>query len=261
MPVENRLTALLKSSKKDLLTLYYTAGYPQLEDTLPTLLHLAEAGADIVEIGMPFSDPIADGTTIQESNQIALGQGMNIKKMFTQLADFRKQVKIPVLLMGYLNPVMQFGIERFCEQAAQIGIDGLILPDLPMLEYQNKYKTLFEKYQLSHIFLVTPETSTERIKTIDAESEGFIYAVSSSSTTGKTGEFNAEQIAYFERLKSLNLKNPFLIGFGIADHTTYRQACLHGRGAIIGSAFIRAVAQEGDLKDKISDFVRKIKES
>ncbi len=259
MPVENRLTALLKSPKKDLLTIYYTAGYPHLEDTLPTLLHLAEAGADVVEIGMPFSDPIADGTTIQESNQIALAQGMNIKKIFAQLADFREQVKIPVLLMGYFNPVMQFGITRFCEQAAQIGIDGLILPDLPMLEYQNKYKALFEKHQLSHIFLITPETSTERINTIDTESEGFIYAVSSSSTTGKTGEFNTEQIAYFERLKSLNLKNPFLIGFGISDNITYQQACMHGRGAIIGSAFIRAVAQEGDLKDKIDEFVGKIK--
>lgn len=259
MPVKNRLTELLNSRQKNLLTIYFTAGYPDSEDTLPVLESLANAGADIVEIGMPFSDPIADGPTIQESNQAALEQGMTIEKLFAQLEGFREKTQIPVLLMGYLNPVMQYGIEKFCQKAAEVGVDGLILPDLPMFEYQNQYRALFHKYQLSHTFLITPETSEERIKTIDAETEGFIYAVSSSSTTGKTGAFSTEQVAYFERLQNLGLKNPILIGFGISDHHTYMQACEFGSGAIIGSAFIRTLSQRGDLQESIQNFVHKVK--
>jgi tryptophan synthase alpha chain len=259
MPVKNRLTELLKSQQKNLLTIYFTAGYPHSEDTLPILETLAEAGADIVEIGMPFSDPIADGPTIQESNQTSLEQGMTIEKLFTQLEGFRENIHLPVLLMGYLNPVMQYGIEKFCQKASELGVDGLILPDLPMFEYQNQYKELFQRYQLSHIFLITPETSDERIRVIDAESEGFIYAVSSSSTTGKTGAFSTEQEAYFERLQTLNLNNPILIGFGIADHATYLQACKFGNGAIIGSAFIRTLAKDGEMKNNIKEFIKGVK--
>ncbi len=260
MPVKNRLTELLKSRPKNLLTIYFTAGYPSLEDTTLVLESLSKAGADIVEIGMPFSDPIADGPTIQESNQAALEQGMTIEKLFTQLEGFREQTQLPVLLMGYLNPVMQYGIERFCQKAAEIGVDGLILPDLPMFEYQNQYKALFQKHGLSHIFLITPETSEQRIRTIDAETEGFIYAVSSSSTTGKTGAFSATQEAYFESLQGLGLKNPILIGFGISDRQTYLQACEFGSGAIIGSAFIRTLAQGKDLPNDIVSFIHNIKE-
>ncbi|NJL15499.1 MAG: tryptophan synthase subunit alpha [Microscillaceae bacterium] len=260
MPVQNRLTQLLQSPRANLLTLYFTAGFPQLPDTLPVLEALAQHGADIIEIGMPFSDPIADGPTIQQSNQRALENGMNIARLFEQLADFRQRVPdTPVLLMGYLNPVLQFGLERFCAQAAALGIDGLILPDLPMREYQTRYRGLLAQHQLSHIFLITPETSADRIRTIDAESEGFIYAVSSSSTTGKTQGLASEQIAYFERLQKMQLKNPFLVGFGISEAAGFRQVCQYARGGIIGSAFIRALEGPGAIAEKVKAFMDPIK--
>ncbi|MCU0444891.1 MAG: tryptophan synthase subunit alpha [Microscillaceae bacterium] len=257
--IQNRLTKLFQTSQQNILTIYFTAGFPQLRDTQRILEALEQSGADIIEIGMPFSDPIADGEVIQMSNQQALENGMTIAKMFEQIANFRQKIKIPVLLMGYLNPVLQFGMERFCQTAAQVGIDGFILPDLPLNEYLSDYKSLWDAHNLSNVFLITPQTPESRIRMIDEVSEGFIYAVSTSSTTGKTSAISASQTAYFARLQALNLKNPFLIGFGISDKASFRQACTHARGAIIGSAFIKMLQNSQDLPVDIANFVQKIK--
>ncbi len=257
--MNNRLTNLLEKKAKNLLTIYFTAGYPSLENTIEVAKATAEAGADIIEIGMPFSDPIADGETIQQSNQKALDNGMNLQLLFEQLAHLRKEVQVPVLLMGYINPVIQFGIEAFCKKATEVGIDGLILPDLPMLEYEEVYRPIFEKYNLSNVFLVTPQTSEERIRKIDELTTGFIYLVSSASTTGKTGSISEEQIAYFERITQMNLQNPRLIGFGIADRTSYETACHHADGAIIGSAFIKALTKGENLNENIHSFIQSIR--
>ncbi|WP_067036956.1 tryptophan synthase subunit alpha [Allomuricauda sp. CP2A] len=240
-----------------LLSIYFTAGYPRLNDTVKIIQDLEQSGVDFIEVGLPFSDPLADGPTIQESSTAALKNGMHTELLFEQLKDIRKTVSIPLILMGYFNPVLQYGVEEFCQKCQEIGIDGLILPDLPLDVYQEEYKSTFEKYGLINIFLITPQTSEERIKAIDAASEGFIYMVSSASTTGSKEGFGAEQTEYFNRIANMNLNNPQIVGFGISNAQTFQQATEKTKGAIIGSAFIKHLTQNG--VDHISDFVNQIR--
>lgn len=251
----NRITDLFKSKPGELLSIYFTAGYPGLNDTLPVARALEEAGADMLEIGFPFSDPLADGPVIQHSSEVALKNGMSLKTLFSQLKRLREQVNIPVLLMGYLNPVMQYGMEKFCASCAECGIDGLILPDLPMAEYEASYQDLFRRHQLSNIFLVTPESSEDRIRKIDQLSEGFVYALSSSSTTGKQMNSTTLTQQYFERLRAMELRNPLMIGFGVSNHESFQKVVSCARGAIIGSAFIRLLDKEGANPVAIRGFI------
>ncbi len=255
----NRITALFQTKLHSVLNLYFTAGYPTLKDTMPILEALQEAGADIAEIGMPYSDPVADGETIQQSNQIALENGMSLKVLFEQLKGMRSKVQIPVILMGYINPVLQFGIENFCQKCQEVGVDGLILPDLPMDEYYEEYKPVFDKYGLLNIFLITPQTTEARIRRIDEISDGFIYMVSSASVTGKTSGISDEMEAYFNRVNAMNLKNPRLIGFGIKDHETFTKASEYAAGAIIGSQFIRVLQAASDIKTDVVEYIRSVK--
>ena len=259
----NRIVNLFeghKSAENDgLLNVYFTAGYPQLHDTLTVLQALEKGGADLVEIGMPYSDPVADGETIQMSNDRALENGMSVKVLFEQLKDMRQTVKVPVLLMGYVNPVLQYGMEAFCQKCAEIGVDGLILPDMPMDVYLDEYKSIFDAYGILNIFLVTPQTSEARIRQIDSISAGFIYTVSSASVTGSKSGVSNDMESYFDRLNAMNLKNPRLIGFGIKDHATYSKASKYAAGAIIGSAFIRVLENSTDLENDIVNFVQDVK--
>ncbi|MGV3639643.1 MAG: tryptophan synthase subunit alpha [Adhaeribacter sp.] len=257
--MDNRLTRLFKAKNQNLLNVYFTAGYPELESTGLVLKTLEEAGADIVEIGMPYSDPMADGPTIQASNTVALKNGMSIRKLLQQVEQARTEVSLPIILMGYLNPVMQFGIERFCEEAARAGVDGLILPDLPLQDYEEVYRPVFEKYQLSVIFLITPQTSETRIRQIDALTNSFIYMVSSASTTGSKVGGDDKQLRYFERIRQMNLTNPRLIGFGISDRPSFELACRYAEGAIIGSAFIKVIAEQEGLQERIRQYIREVK--
>lgn len=253
----NRLDILFEQKKKDVLNVYCTAGYPHLNSTLEVLQALQESGADMIEIGMPYSDPLADGPVIQQSSAVALANGMSIPVLFEQLLPMRSSVIVPVVLMGYLNPVLQYGMERFCEKAAALGIDGIILPDLPMYEFSTQYRELFKKHNLHFIFLVTPETSEERIRDIDELGGGFIYAVSSSSTTGNSKAIE-EQESYFAKLKALGLKNPVLVGFGIRDRQSFTTAARHTQGAIIGSAYIQALGGEDDIRLRTKEFLNSI---
>lgn len=255
----NRIKTLFQHKSGDILSVFFTAGYPKLEDTAEIIHELAKAGVDLIEIGMPYSDPIADGATIQASSFQALQNGMSIKKLFEQLQHIREQVDIPLILMGYINPVIQFGIEEFCKEAQKVGIDGLILPDLPMAEYQLLYKDTFEAHGLSNVFLVTPQTAEERIRLIDEVSNTFIYVVSTDSTTGRTEGFSEGQLSYFRKIKDMNLQNPHLIGFGISDNKSFRDASEQARGAIIGSAFIKALGREGSISQKVQTFVSMIR--
>jgi tryptophan synthase alpha chain len=257
-PMKNRITALFERKDKNILSIYFTAGYPGLNDTKTIIAELEKSGADLIEIGMPFSDPVADGPVIQHSSEIALQNGMSINLLFEQLKEIRKSISIPLILMGYLNPVMQYGIENFCQKCNDIGIDGTIIPDLPLEIYETEYKKVFEKNSLSNIFLITPQTSDERIRKIDALSSGFIYMVSSSSTTGVKGAVNEEQIAYFEKICNMNLRSKRLIGFGISDKASFEKACGYANGAIIGSAFVKALAGEGEIEVKVRTFIQKI---
>jgi tryptophan synthase alpha chain len=257
--MENRLINLFREKRENLLNVYFTAGFPELESTGVVLKTLEAAGADIVEIGMPYSDPLADGPTIQQSNTVALRNSMSIRKLFSQLEEVRAQVNLPVILMGYLNPVLQFGIEKFCQEAARVGVDGLILPDMPLQEYEEEYLPLFQKYNLSVIFLVTPQTSEDRIRKIDALTNSFIYLVSSASTTGSKVGGDDKQIQYFQRIRNLNLKNPKLIGFGISDRSSFQLACKYAEGAIIGSAFIKVIQQKENLEQNIRQFIQEVK--
>ncbi|MEQ9466551.1 MAG: tryptophan synthase subunit alpha [Ekhidna sp.] len=244
--------------KPNILNVYFTAGFPNLDDTLHIAKSLEEAGADMLEIGMPFSDPVADGTTIQNSSQKALENGMTIKLLLEQLSSLREHVSIPVLLMGYVNPILQYGMERFCDACAETGVDGVIIPDLPMQEYLELYRDQFQAKGIHNIFLISPNTSEERIKQIDEYSGGFIYVVSSSSITGAKQGLQAGQLAYYQRIKSMKLKNPQLIGFGISDKETFETACEYANGAIIGSAFIKQL-NEDSSKKAITGFVKNIK--
>jgi tryptophan synthase alpha chain len=253
----SRLQQLFQNKSKNVLNVYCTAGFPHLSSTLEVMKSLQENGADIIELGIPYSDPIADGPVIQQSNMIALANGITIAKLFEQLKDFKKEISVPVILMGYMNPVLQYGFEKFCADAAVVGIDGLILPDLPQYEFETEYSGIIKKYNLDFIFLITPETSEQRIRKVDELSSGFIYAVSSSSTTGNNKAIPG-QVSYFKRLQSMNLKNPVLVGFGIKDKQTFQSACQHSNGAIIGSAFIKALEKSTDVAATTKDFLKSI---
>jgi tryptophan synthase alpha chain len=254
----NRIDQLFKQKEKNILSIYFTAGHPELNSTVGIIQTLAKEGIDLIEIGIPFSDPVADGPVIQQSSQKALENGMSVKLLFEQLKDIRKLVEIPLILMGYINPVLQFGVEAFCRKCAEIGIDGIILPDMPLDIYTEEFKTFFEKYGIYNIFLATPQTSDERFRQLDTNSRGFLYMVAASSITGTRKKFEKYQIEYFRRVKKLDLKLPRLIGFGISSSETFQLACKYANGAIIGSAFIKALEQKGDLKTNIRDFVRSI---
>jgi tryptophan synthase alpha chain len=254
----NRLNTLFNTKKENLLSIYFTAGYPELNTTVDIAEALEKAGADFLEIGFPYSDPVADGPTIQNSSQIALNNGMNLNVLFEQLKDLRQRVSIPVLLMGYINPMVQYGVERFCKQAAAVGVDGIIVPDLPMYEYEMLYSNYFEDNNLSNIFLVTPQTSAERIRKIDELSNSFIYLLSSSSITGGTLNLTDTIEDYYKRIKEMALNNPAIIGFGISDHNSFAKACKYANGAIVGSAFVKLLAQDAYMQ-KIPEFIKAIK--
>lgn len=228
---------------KKLLSIYFTAGYPNLNDTSQIIKKLEASGVDMIEIGLPFSDPLADGPTIQASSTAALENGMTTERLFDQLKRIRDEVSIPLLIMGYFNPILQYGIEAFCKKCSETGIDGLIIPDLPVDVFYEEYLPIFQKYGLFNVFLITPQTSDERIKYIDEISKGFIYMVSSASTTGAKNSFDLDQQTYFKRIKELNLKTPQIVGFGISNNETFKQATDHASGAIIGSAFVKFIKE------------------
>jgi tryptophan synthase alpha chain len=260
----NRLDKLFAAKKVNVLNIYCTAGYPKLNSTIEVITALQNSGADIIEIGMPYSDPLADGEVIQQSSAVALQNGMTIEILFNQLHDIRKSPSpggvgeaLPIILMGYMNPILQFGIEKFCAAAKEVGVDGVILPDLPMYEFETLYKPLFEKNDLKFIFLVTPETNEARIKKIDTLCSGFIYAVSSSSTTGKNKAIEGQE-EYFKKLQGMNLKNPLLVGFGIKDKATFTAACKYTNGAIIGSAYIKALENTTNISQTTKEFINSI---
>lgn len=240
----NRINKALQNNKK-LLSIYFSAGYPNLDDTSTIIQNLEQSGVDMIEIGLPFSDPLADGPTIQDSSTQALKNGMTTQLLFDQLKDIRQTVSIPLIIMGYFNPMLQYGVEAFCKTCQDIGIDGLIIPDLPVDVYNDQYKATFEKYGLINVFLITPQTSVKRIQFIDSISNGFIYMVSSASVTGSKSGFGDEQTSYFKRIADMNLKNPQIVGFGISNNETFTQATQYAKGAIIGSAFIKHLNTKG----------------
>jgi tryptophan synthase alpha chain len=252
----NRINQKLQEDKK-LLSIYFTAGYPNINDTVSIIEDLEKNGVDMIEIGLPFSDPLADGPTIQKSSTQALRNGMTTEKLFQQLKDIRKTVKIPLIIMGYFNPILQYGVEEFCKKCEEIGIDGLIIPDLPVDIYSEKYQAIFEKHKLVNVFLITPQTSEDRIRFIDSISNGFIYMVSSASVTGSTSGFGQDTKAYFKRINDLKLKNPQVVGFGINDNQSFKIATEYSNGAIIGSAFIKHLNKNGI--GNISEFVKTIR--
>lgn len=252
----NRINKKLQEDKK-LLSIYFTAGYPNINDTITIIQDLEKNGVDMIEIGLPFSDPLADGPTIQDSSTTALKNGMTTEVLFNQLKDIRKSVNVPLIIMGYFNPMLQYGVEAFCKKCQELGIDGLIIPDLPVDVYHEEYQSIFEKYGLINVFLITPQTSNERINFIDSVSNGFIYMVSSASVTGSSSGFGNTQADYFKRIANMNLKNPQVIGFGISDNKTFTQATNHAKGAIIGSAFIKHVTNKGI--NTIDEFIKEIR--
>ena len=255
----NRIQELFSRKDRDVLNIYFTAGYPNLQDTGKVVLALEKAGVDLIEIGMPYSDPMADGPTIQQSSQAALQNGMTLPLLFKQIREVREQTRIPLVLMGYFNQVMQFGEEAFLTRCQEAGVDGLILPDLPIHEFETYFRDLLLKTSLSVSFLITPQTSEERIRKIDRLSNGFVYMVSSDSITGARSEISEPQVAYFERINAMQLRNPRLIGFGISNHETFSTACRYAHGAIIGSAYIRALAAGDDVERTTTGFVRMVR--
>lgn len=248
----NRIDQLFNERKEGILSIYFTAGFPKRDDTVAVIKTLEKHGVDILEIGVPFSDPMADGPVIQASGTKALENGMSVKRLFEQLEGIRESVSIPLVLMGYLNPIMKFGFERYCEHAARCGIDGLIIPDLPFSEYMEAYKSIAEKHGLHMIMLITPETSEERVRLIDEHTNGFIYMVSSASVTGARDAFSEENLAYFRRINAMQLKNPRLIGFGISNKGTFEAACREASGAIIGSKFVSLLESEPSIEAAIT---------
>jgi tryptophan synthase alpha chain len=254
----NRITTLFKEKKENILSIYYTAGYPGLGDTVAIAEALEKAGADMLEIGFPYSDPVADGPVIQASSKQALDSGMDLNLLFAQLTELRKKVSIPVLLMGYVNPVLQYGVERFCKACAAVGVDGCIVPDLPMAEYEDLYKDTFLENGLSNIFLVTPQTSEERIRKIDSLSNGFIHLLSSSATTGQNLQVSDTTTGYFSRIAAMDLKNPTMIGFGISSRETFDKACQYANGGIIGTSFVKSL-QADNLQESIQTFMQLFK--
>jgi tryptophan synthase alpha chain len=260
----NRIKSLFARKSERLLNIYFTAGFPHLDDTVAILRGLQQAGVDLVEIGMPYSDPVADGETIQKSNGRALENGMSLKKLFDQLAGCRtdssgEPITVPILLMGYINPVLQYGVENFCRMCREVGVDGVILPDLPLDLFLDEYASVFHEYGILNVNLITPQTTDERIRLIDKESEGFIYMVSSASITGSVTGISDPMRAYFERIQAMNLRNPRLIGFGINNHETFDSACANANGAIVGSAFIRHLDDHGTSPESIQAFVGTIR--
>lgn len=255
----NRLNQLFNTKKNNLLSIYFTAGYPELNTTVDIAEALEKAGADFLEIGFPYSDPVADGPIIQHSSQTALANGMTLHLLFEQLADLRKRVSIPVMLMGYINPIVQYGVENFCKKASELGVDGLIVPDLPMYEYEALYSGFFKDHNLSNIFMVTPNTSEDRIRKIDELSDSFIYLLSSSIITGKNVEMSANIEDYYNRIKDMGLKNPTIFGFGIKDKASFERACQYANGAIVGTAFVKLL-EEQDYMEKIPGFVKSLRE-
>lgn len=250
----SRIKELFAIKPNRVLNVYCTAGYPGPDSTLEVMEALQEYGADLIELGMPYSDPLADGPVIQESSSVALANGMTIARLFEQLKDFRKRISVPVILMGYMNPVLQYGFERFCKDAAAAGVDGLILPDLPEYEFETEYGAIVKQYGLDFIFLVTPETSEQRVRKLDELSSGFLYAVSSSSTTGSNKDMG-DVNSYLQRLRGYQLNNPLMVGFGIKDRESFDAACVHANGAIIGSAFIKALNESEDVRTGIRNFL------
>jgi tryptophan synthase alpha chain len=256
----NKINQLFTRKQRNILNIYFTAGYPNLGDTVPIIQTLAASGVDIIEIGIPYSDPLADGPTIQKSGEKALENGMTLDILFEQIATARQSTGIPLILMGYYNQVIQYGERRFFEQCAKVGVDGLILPDLPLAVYETEYQTLFAQLGLTISFLITPQTPDARIRKIDALSTAFIYVVSSYAITGAQTGISDEQIAYFQRITDMELQNPRLIGFGISDRATFDTACQHANGAIIGSAFIRALSDsDTDIATTVKIFVNNVR--
>ena len=252
----NSIKNIFQQKDQNILSIFFTAGFPKLYDTVKIITALNTNNVDFIEVGLPYSDPLADGPTIQESSQIALQNGMNLDIVFEQLKEIKETNKTPLVLMGYLNQMLKYGEDKFCKACVACGIDTVILPDLPMIEYENHYKFLFKKYGITNVFLITPHTSEERIRKIDGLTEAFIYVVASASITGAKGEISKQQIAYFERIKSLNLKSKLIIGFGISDKQTFTTACNYANGAIIGSAFIKFLDKNGTKK--IDEFISPI---
>ena len=256
----NRLDLLFADGRKDILNIFFTAGHPNLEDTESIILALDKAGVDLIEVGIPYSDPLADGPTIQASSMQALKNGMTVDLLFQQVAAARAKTNIPLILMGNYNQVMQYGEEQFFRKCKEVGVDGLILPDLPVYVFEEEYKALFEELDLRISFLITPQTSESRLRKIDNLTKGFIYMVSRSSITGAKKDISEQQLAYFNRINGLDLKNPRLIGFGISNNATYSTACQYSSGAIIGSAFIKALEKGEALQPTIANFVKMIRE-
>ncbi|MEP2026731.1 MAG: tryptophan synthase subunit alpha [Reichenbachiella sp.] len=252
--MENRINNLLKN-KDNILSIYFTAGYPRLEDTVKVIDQLVESGADLLEVGVPFSDPVADGPVIQQSNTRAIENGMTVKLLFEQLKDVRKKVDVPLIMMSSLNPIMQYGFENFCKKCKEIDVDGLIIPDLPIEEYVESYKSIVEAHGLRNIILVTPASTDERIRLVDEHTDGFIYMVSSSSTTGENKNFTLDFEAFAKRLSALNLNNPLITGFGIKDKMSFDQVCKFSKGGIIGSAFVNALSEGADVAESIKKFM------
>jgi tryptophan synthase alpha chain len=255
----NRLTHLFQNQTRKVLSVYFTAGYPNLGDTIPILTALEKQGVDLAEIGIPFSDPMADGPVIQKSAGDALHNGMSLKLLFEQLKEVRSAVQMPLIMMGYLNPIMQFGFERFCQSCGEVGIDGMIIPDLPFADYLTNYKTIAEKHNLKLIMLITPETSEKRIRLIDQHTEGFIYMVSSASTTGAQKSFDQSKQDYFNRVAGMKLRNPLLVGFGISNKETLDAASEHTNGAIVGSKFIQLLGDCSTLEEAVTQLLKALK--
>ncbi|KGL62775.1 tryptophan synthase subunit alpha [Polaribacter sp. Hel1_85] len=252
----NSIQELFQKKDENLLSIYFTCGYPNLDDTTKVITELEKSGVDFIEVGLPYSDPLADGPTIQDSSQKALENGINLDLIFDQLKEVKGSNKTPLVLMGYLNQMLKYGEDKFCQKIVDCGIDTVILPDLPMIEFENHYKDLFEKYGITNVFLITPHTSEERIRKIDSYSKAFIYVVASASITGAKGDISNNQVTYFERIKSMNLQSNLIIGFGISDKQTFTTACNYANGTIIGSAFIKNLGKNGI--DKIDDFIKPI---
>jgi len=254
----NRLNHLFETKRDNLLSIYFTAGYPQLNTTVDIAEALEKAGVDFLEIGFPYSDPVADGPAIQHSSQKALENGMTLNVLFEELKDLRKRVSIPVMLMGYVNPMVQYGVERFCSKAAEVGVDGIIVPDLPMYEYENLYAGSFTENGLSNIFMVTPQTSDDRIRKIDELSNSFIYLLSSSTITGVNLKLSNTIEDYYKRIKAMQLKSPTIFGFGITNNESFTEACEYANGAIVGTAFVKFLGNDGYM-EKIDGFVKAIR--